>query len=153
MKGFYLARPLSAEAKQSIRAKTMDSAPDTADKLQCALPAIALSEHSALISAFANDVDADLVYAQQVIGYGRPGDALLCISTSGNARNVLLAAQVASARGLVTIALTGGSGGPLAKACDVSIIAPGDQPAEVQELHLPIYHALCAMLEASFFGS
>lgn len=152
MKGFYLKRPLPAAVKQAIRAKTMDTAPDAMDKLQGALPAIVLSEHSTLISAFANDVDAELVYAQQVIGYGRPGDVLLGISTSGNARNVLLAAQIAAARGLVTIALAGGDGGALAKACDFAVVAPGTAPAEVQELHLPIYHALCAMLEISFFG-
>lgn len=152
MKGFYLTRPLPAGEKQDIQAKTMDTAPDAAEKLQGALPAIVLSEHSTLMTAFANDVDADLAYAQQIIGYGRSGDVLLGISTSGNARNVLLAAQVASARGLIIIALTGGKGGALADVCDLSIVAPGNGPADVQELHLPIYHALCAMLEASFFG-
>lgn len=151
MKGFYLTRPLPAGERQVIREKTMDTAPDAAEKLQGALPAIVLSEHSTLMTAFSNDVDANLAYAQQVIGYGRPGDVLLGISTSGNARNVLLAAQVASARGLATVALTGGDGGALSKACDLSIIAPGTGPAEVQELHLPIYHALCAMLETFFF--
>jgi len=153
MKGFHLNRPLPPQEKQAIQAMTKENVPNAADLLQGALPAIVLSEHSTLVTAFSNDINADLVFAQQVIGYGKPGDALMGISTGGMAGNVVLAAQTAAARGLTTIALTGGSGGILARTCQYAIIAPGDSPAEVQEFHLPIYHALCAMLEESFFGA
>lgn len=152
MKGFYLPRPLPQDEKRRIRERTKDSLSQAADLLQGALPAIALDGQGPLMTAFLNDVDPELIYAQQVIGLGRPGDVLMGLSTSGNARNVLLAAQTASARGLTTIALTGGDGGALARACDQAIIAPANTPADVQELHLPIYHTLCAMLEQSFFG-
>ena len=153
MKGFYLKRPLPEEEREMIAAATADTDLHAATHLQGALPAIALTDHAALSTAFANDVDAPLAFAQQIIGYGKPGDVFMGISTSGNARNVLLAAQVAKARGLSVLALTGGSGGRLAQVADVSIIAGGNCPAEVQELHLPIYHALCAMLESRFWGS
>ena len=133
MKGFYLKRPTRFPA------------------LQGALPAIALTGHSALTTAFNNDCDPLMGYAQQTLGYGRKGDVLIGISTSGNAKNVAEAVKVASAQGLKTIALTGGKGGKLKELCDISIIAPGSCPADVQECHLPIYHTLCAMLEAHFF--
>lgn len=151
MKGFYLQRPLPQDIQTAIVAETADIKPEAARLLQGALPAIVLSEHSALSTAFANDVDPGLVFAQQVIGYGRPSDVFVGISTSGNARNVLIAAQVAKARGLHVLVLTGGNGGALAKIADVVVSVPGNSPADVQELHLPLYHALCAMLEAKFF--
>jgi D-sedoheptulose 7-phosphate isomerase len=135
MKGFYKARPVEINGKQ----------------LQGALPAIALTGHTALSTAFLNDVDASLVFAQQAAGYGRQGDVLLCISTSGNSVNVVNAAEVASALGLRTVALTGEGGGRLREICDVTVAVPSRVTAHVQELHLPVYHALCAMLEARFF--
>ncbi|GHU69301.1 hypothetical protein FACS1894184_13100 [Clostridia bacterium] len=148
MKGFYLPRPLP-DSEQSALRPTLG---ENASKLQGALPAIALGEHSSLNTAFANDVDAALVYAQQVVGYGRPGDVLLGISTSGNACNVLLAAHTAKVRGLTVVGLTGSGGGALAKAADITIAVPATVTAEVQELHLPVYHTLCAMLESYFYG-
>lgn len=151
MKGFYLQRPLSQDVQAAIAIATADTQPKASQWLQGALPAIVLSEHSALSTAFANDVDPSLVFAQQVLGYGHPGDVFVGISTSGNARNVLLAAQVAKARGLCVLALTGENGGALSKVADVLVAVPGSSPADVQELHLPLYHALCAMLEAKFF--
>lgn len=151
MKGFLLKRPLSESVRSRIRENTSDLLPDTAELLQQGLPAIALTGHSALSTAAANDLDPTLSIAQQVVGYGRPGDVFIGISTSGNARNVALAVGVANALGLKTIALTGGSGGRLKKICDTAIVVPGAQPADVQELHLPVYHALCAMLEAKLF--
>ena len=92
-----------------------------------------------------------MAIAQQVVGYGRPGDVFIGISTSGNAKNVALAVTAARALGLETIGLTGGSGGRLASLCDCVVAVPGHSPADVQELHLPVYHTLCAMLEAKFF--
>ncbi len=152
MKGFCLLRPLPEDARARIERATKSTAPDAANRLQSGLPAIALTDHSALSTAFGNDVGAELTFAQQIIGYGRPGDVFLGISTSGNARNVLLAAQVAKARGLTVLGLAGGDGGRLAEASDIVVVVRGNCPADVQELHLPAYHALCAMLEQRFFG-
>ena len=143
MKGFRLPRPLPAEA----RARYGEDA-----KLQGALPAIALTGHPALSSAYLNDVDGEWIFAQQVYGLGRTGDVLLALSTSGEARNVLHAARIARARGMAVLALTGPDGGALARLADVAIRAPGADTAEVQEHHLPIYHCLCAMLEDAVFG-
>ena len=107
---------------------------------------------SALAAALVNDTDASLIYAQQLLGLGRPGDVLLCISTSGNARNCCLAAQTARALGVEVIALTGAGGGRLAELSDCLIAVPERETYLVQQMHLPLYHALCARLEARFFG-
>ena len=137
MKGFWLKRPRREGGACA--------------HLQGALPAIALTGHAALSSAFNNDVDPEYVYAQQAAGYGRPGDVLLGISTSGNAKNVFHAVEAAKQLGLKTLGLAGGSGGKLKEACDACIVVPGNCPADVQEYPLPVYHALCGMLEAKFF--
>ncbi|MBQ4619078.1 MAG: SIS domain-containing protein [Clostridia bacterium] len=139
MKGFYLKRRITDDPSSIL------------SHLQGALPAIALTGHPSLSTAFANDEDAAYTYAQQAYGYGRKGDVLLGISTSGNAENVRNAVLTCKAIGMKTIALTGGNGGVLKDIADVSIIVPGICPADVQENHLPVYHALCAMLEARFF--
>lgn len=151
MKGFYLKRPLDSEKKQAIDLTTAPLLSDAAEKLQQGLSAIALTCHSALNTAFGNDCDPNLSAAQQVVGYGRSGDVLIGISTSGNAANVALAVATAKALGISTLGLTGGTGGKLKTLCDISIVTPAHTPADVQELHLPIYHTLCAMLEAKFF--
>ena len=151
MKGFYLKRPLPEAEQQPLRDALTPLLPGAESLLQQGLPAIALTGHAPLSTAVQNDLDPSLAMAQQVIGYGRPGDVMLGISTSGNARNVALAMQTARARGLRTIALTGGTGGRLKQCSDCAIIAPAATPADVQEYHLPIYHTLCAMLEAKFF--
>ena len=150
MKGFMLRRELPEDIRQKIK----DSASHgdyISQNLQGALPAISLISESPLISAYANDVAADMVFAQQVYGHARVGDCLICISTSGNAKNVLYAAETAKAVGMKTIALTGELGGELKKVCDVSICAPSSVTPEIQEYHLPIYHTLCVMLEEAFF--
>ena len=116
-----------------------------------ALPAIALGEESALTTAFCNDVDPELCFAQQVVGYGAAGDVLLCISTSGNAENVIAAANVAKSLGLTVLGLTGASGGALSAICDVCIRVPEHETYRVQELHLPVYHALCMYIEQEIF--
>lgn len=152
MKGFYLKRLLKKEDQEAVQRYASESMPYAHQKLQCALPVIVLSEHSVLNTAFANEVSPELAFAQQVVGYGRECDVFLGISTSGNARNVLLAAQTAKARGLTVMGLTGGTGGKLAEFADEAVIVQGNSPADVQELHLPAYHALCAMLEEHFFG-
>ena len=143
MKGFYKSRPLGEEDKRKVG--------ELAEKLQGALPAIALTAHSALSTAFSNDVDPEMVFAQQVFGYGKKGDVLIGLSTSGNSRNVFNAARVAKASGLKVISFTGKDGGILKQISDVCLIVPADITADIQELHLPIYHTLCAMLEEHFF--
>jgi len=119
--------------------------------LQGALPAIALTGHTALSLAFANDVNPALIFAQQVFGYGKSDDTLICISTSGNAENVIMAAKTAKALGIKVIGMTGITGGNLAEHCDLLLNVPENETMYVQELHLPLYHGLCAMLEAEFF--
>jgi glucokinase len=143
MKGFYKQRPLHADIASIIG--------DKSRKLQGALPAIALTHHNALSTAFANDVDPCTVFAQQVLGYGTKADIFLGMSTSGNSPNVVFAAETARAIGMRTLALTGPTGGRLDSLCDVTMKAPGACTADIQERHLPIYHALCAMLEEEFF--
>lgn len=152
MKGFISKRPLPPEIRKQFVRIFPDEGNYLADHLQGALPAISLVSHSALITAFSNDVTAETVYAQQVYGYGREGDVLLAISTSGNSANVVRAVQVAKVLGLKTIGLTGRKGGKLSGLCDVTIVVPKEQTHEIQELHLPVYHALCISLEEAFFG-
>ncbi|HOB19350.1 MAG TPA: SIS domain-containing protein [Candidatus Atribacteria bacterium] len=153
MKDFMIKRPIPEDLRQSLLSMGNEYADLLAQKLQGALPAIDLTAHSALITAFGNDVDAKLAYAQQVVGYGRKGDVLIGISTSGNAENIAFAIFTARAAGLMTIGLTGGTGGRMKDIADIVICVPGDTTAKIQELHLPIYHALCAMVEAEIFGS
>jgi D-sedoheptulose 7-phosphate isomerase len=149
MKGFLKRRPLSAEDSAKLEAA---GGKEIASRLEGALPAIALPSQMSLLTAIANDGDYDLAFAQQVYGLGRPGDALIGISTSGRSRNVCNAVIVAKAFGLKSIALTGRSGGDLAPLADVAIKVPSDNVAEIQELHLPVYHWLSTELEAAFFA-
>jgi D-sedoheptulose 7-phosphate isomerase len=120
-------------------------------RLQPGLPAIALTGHTSLTTAAINDIDGGITFAQQVYGYGKEGDVFLGISTSGNAKNVLHAAVTAKAKQIKVIALTGGFGGALRNFADVSIIVPETETYKIQELHLPVYHCLCLMLEERFF--
>jgi D-sedoheptulose 7-phosphate isomerase len=115
------------------------------------IPGIALSAHTALNTACINDIDGNIIYAQQVYGYGKTGDVFWGISTSGNSKNILYAMITAKAKNMKTIALTGGSGGVIKKYADAAIIVPETETYKIQELHLPIYHALCLMLEDYFF--
>ena len=142
MKGFLLKREVSDDRLP----------PDVRLKLQSALPAISLSSQSAAITAYANDVDPSMVYAQLLYGYAKPNDLLICISTSGNSENVVNAASVAKAIGVTTVALTGKSESNLSAICDITIRVPELETYKVQELHLPVYHYLCASVEKHFFG-
>lgn len=152
MKGFMLKRPVPQEFRSRLAETDVSQADYIADRLQGALPAISLVSHAALYSAFANDVAADLAFAQGVYGYGRPGDIVLGLSTSGNSANVLHAIRTAKALGLKTIGFTGETGGRMKDFCDVTIRVPYELTPDIQERHLPIYHALCIMLEEEFFG-
>lgn len=151
MKGFVKKRPLPDSLVQALKEADSQRGAELSQKLQGALPAIALTNHVALSSAFANDVDGMLSYAQQVNGYGNRGDVFLGISTSGNAENVMYAAVTARAKGMKVIGLTGRDGGKLGAFADISIIVPKQETYQIQELHLPVYHALCLMLEKRFY--
>ncbi len=154
MKGFKLPRKCSAEFAEKMCKIDSTRGLELAEKLQGGLPSIALTDHQALNSAYVNDVQNGglLTYAQQVYGYGRNGDVLIGISTSGNSQNIMNAVVVAKAIGMRVIGLTGVHGGELAKIADVAIKAPETETYLIQELHLPIYHCLCLMLEEKFFG-
>lgn len=145
LKGFRRPRALSAQQCAGIR-------PEITRHLQGALPAVSLTGFPALSTAFGNDVCAEMIYAQLTWGLGRPGDVWVGISTSGNARNVCAAAEVARAKGLTVIGLTGKTGGALAALCDLCICVPATETFRVQEYHLPVYHCLSLMLEEHFFG-
>ena len=151
MKGFCLPRSLSSADRNRLTETCGDDAKFLGEKLQYGLPALSLVSHSSLITAIANDLDGDMIFAQQVWGIGKAGDVLLTISTSGNSQNVLLAAKVARAKEITVIGLTGGSGGQLATLCDVLINVQSNNVATIQELHLPIYHEICRSIEAHYF--
>ncbi|MBQ9557198.1 MAG: SIS domain-containing protein [Clostridia bacterium] len=151
-KGFLSRRPLAEEERGIMKKACPEIADSLLDSLQQGLPAISLPSAAPLMTAVANDCAPDNVFAQQVMALGNIGDMLLCISTSGNAANVCAAAQVARARGLFVLALTGESGGKLASCADICVKAPETETYKVQELHLPVYHAICAEAESHFFA-
>ena len=153
MKGFVKQRELRSIEKQRIMEIDKELGERLCKNLQQALPAIALTGHTALSTAYLNDVDGTLGFAQQVYGYGKQGDVFLGITTSGNSNNILSAIVVAKAKGLTTIALTGKDGGKVKDMADLSIIVPEVETFKIQELHLPIYHTWCLMLEEHFFIS
>lgn len=153
MKGFILKRDLTGEHREKLMTAFSEDGRYLADNLQGALPAISLVSQSALTSAYINDVAADMVFAQQVYGYGQASDVLVGLSTSGNSKNVVNALKVAKAFGLKTIGMTGEKGGSMDDLCDVTIKVPVDETYKVQEYHMPVYHALCAMIEEEFFGN
>ena len=151
LKGFLLKRPVNEELKNKMAEQYGETGKDIADKLQQGLPTISLNTHSAAISAFENDVDPELIYAQQVLAYGKPGDVLIGISTSGNAKNVASAVMTANALGLHTIGLTGKDGGKLAQFAEIPLIMPQCETYRIQEDHLAVYHLLCAVVESELF--
>lgn len=151
MKSFVKKRPLDEGFKKRMIDLDEEMGSVLAQKLENTLPAISLNMNIGLNTAFLNDVDGLLILAQQVQGYGRPGDVFLGISTSGNSVNVNYAAIAAKAKGLKAIALTGKDGGKLKDKVDVAIIVKEMETYKIQELHLPVYHALCLMLEERFF--
>ena len=151
MKGFVSQRPLSAADRDRLERASGAQGREIADALQGGLAAVALGTEGALATAIANDIRYDLVFAQQVHALGRAGDVLVAISTSGNSANVVNAAHVARARGIGVVALTGRDGGQLADIADVAIRVPADRVFEIQELHLPVYHAIALALEQAFY--
>ena len=152
MKGFKLSRKPETDFAERLVAENQELGSVLAENLQGALPAIALDGHLALSTAYMNDCEPLLCFAQQVNGYGKSGDVFLGISTSGNSKNVLYAATTAHAKGMKVIGLTGAKDSKLKDMSDVCIKAPQTETYMIQELHLPIYHCLCLMLENRFFA-
>ncbi len=144
MKGFLLGR--------KIKEKAINGDDEILTHLQGALPAVSLNAHSALLTAFANDLEFDYTYAQQVYGLGDKGDVLIALSTSGNSASVVNAVRAAAAKGVKSIGITGSKDSLICKNCDVCIRLPATETFKIQELTLPVYHCLCAMLEADFFA-
>ena len=145
MKSFTMRRRIAADVAARLDDDYLSA------HLEGALRAVSLTGQTSLVTAIANDVAPDLIFAQQVYGYGRPGDVVWGLSTSGNSRNIIHALKVARAKGMRALGLTGRSGGAMAAVCDVCIRVPETETFKVQELQLPVYHALCRMLEAHFF--
>lgn len=152
MKGFVEPRKMSEEFSEKLKNADNQMGKELAEKLQGALPAIALVDHVALSTAYLNDVDPLLGFAQQINGYGAEGDVFLAISTSGNSKNILYACTVAKAKGMKVIGLIGKNGGKLKDMSDVAIVVPEEETYKIQELHLPVYHWICLALENYFFG-
>lgn len=152
MKRFKILRPVPTDFAEKLKAIDPVRGENLATNLERGLMAIPLVAHEALSTAYINDVDGLGVFAQQLYGFGRPGDVFLGISTSGNSKNVMSATVVARALGIKVIGLTGAKGGELAAVADVAIKVPETETYMIQELHLPVYHCLCLMLEDHFFG-
>lgn len=152
MKGFKLPRKCDSEFRNKLAEVDKEFGTVLADNLQGALPAIALDGHPALSTAYMNDCEPLLCFAQQVNGYGKEGDVFLGISTSGNSKNILYATVTAHAKGMKVIGLTGEKNSKLNEMSDVCIKVPQTETYMIQELHLPVYHCLCLMLEEEFFG-
>ena len=152
MKGFKLPRPIDHSLAQSCKDIDPDLGATIAEHLQGAMPAIALTGHPGLSTAYMNDCVPELVFAQQMLGFGQAGDTFLAISTSGNSKNIIYAAIVAKAKGVKIIGLTGSKESKLSALADICIKVPETETYKIQELHLPVYHCLCLMLEDRFFG-
>ena len=152
MKGFLSLRDADEDIKTALKNSFPDDGEDIGNKLQRGIPAISLSAHTGVLTAFANDVDADLIYAQMVYGYGKKNDMVVGLSTSGNSKNVIKALKVAKAMGLKTAGLTGSKPCKMDEICDVVIHVPETETYKIQEYHLPVYHYLCAEMEKRIFG-
>ena len=152
MKEFRLKRKVYSGQVEAMKKIDSEMGATLAENLQGALPAICLTGHSSLTTAFMNDANADLVFAQQVNGYGKENDVFLGISTSGNSKNIIYAAITAKAKGLKVVGLTGLHKSKLSALADCCIRVPETETYKIQELHLPVYHCLCLMLEDKFFG-
>ena len=151
LKSFVKIRKPSNDFLSKLKEIDADTGAYLSDKLQGSLPAIALTNQSALMTASLNDVDGNVMFAQQVNGYGKPEDIFLGITTSGNSADVIYATVVAKAKGLKTIALTGKSGGKIKSLADITIVVPSNETFMIQEYHLPVYHALCLEIEEHFW--
>ncbi len=153
LKGFCLKRPVPKEFKRKLADEFGEAGKFVGGRLQCGLRTVSLTGHPALSTAFGNDVDGSLIFAQQLYAMGKTGDVLMGISTSGNSNNILHCMRVAKAMDIKTILLTGESGGKCKELADISICVPAKITHHIQELHLPIYHTMCLILEEHFYGN
>ena len=151
LKSFVKKRKPDQKFLAALSAIDSDTGAYLSDKLQGSLPAIALTNNSALMTASLNDVDGNVLFAQQVMGFGKKEDVFLGISTSGNSKDVIYALAVAKALGVKTVALTGKTGGKCKALADISIVVPENETFKIQEFHLPVYHALCLTIEEYFW--
>lgn len=151
LKGFLSRRKMSDGTAKKFRSALGDGAGEYVEKLQGGIPAVSLPSQAGVLTAYSNDVDAEFMYAQLVYAYAKENDVLVAISTSGNSKNCVRAAETAKALGIKTVALTGAKESRLSALCDVTVRAPETETFKVQEYHLPIYHYLCAALEEEFF--
>lgn len=151
MKGFLKKRKMLPDQQETFRKALGADAENLIEKLQCGIPAISLPAQSTVLSAFANDVDAELVYAQLVFGYAKAEDMFIGLSTSGNSKNIVISAKVAKAMGVRSLALTGANESALSEICDCTIRVPATETFKIQELHLPVYHYLCAYVENQIY--
>ena len=152
LKGFLSRRELNSDVRAKMKSKNALLTEEDFDNLQLGLPAISLCSLNALNTAFCNDVHPDYLFAQGTMALGKPGDILICISTSGNSKNVVNAAKVANAIGMNVISLTGAGGGKLGTMSAYTVAVPETETFKVQELHLPVYHYLCAEVEKRAFN-
>lgn len=152
MNKFAIKRPAPADMHERLSESGAKNADYLFSKLEQGLAAISLVSQTSLMTAIINDIGADMVFAQQVYGYGKAGDVLLALSTSGNSPNVVNAVNVARAVGMSSIGFTGESGGIMKDLCHITIRVPEKITCRVQQLHLPVYHLLCSMVEDEFFG-
>lgn len=152
MKSFMLERKPSDEVSEKLKKEFDENADEAIESLQCGIPAISLPSQAGVLTAYLNDVKPEYVYAQLVFGYGRKGDLLIGLSTSGNAKNVTNAVKTARALGLKTLSITGKNESNLSRLCDVCVKVPETETYKIQELTLPVYHHLCAMAEKIIFG-
>ncbi len=152
LKGFLKLRPIDKELRNKLETDYQEQGKFIADGLQNGLKTISLIGHPSLSTAFANDVNASLIFAQQLHVLGKKGDALLALSTSGNSDNVIKCMQLANVKGIKTVAMTGSGGGKCKELAECCIQAPSKETYIVQEYHLPVYHAICAVLEDEFYG-
>lgn len=151
MKGFMLKRPVGSEFEEQLKSCGFEDAEFLCKNLQGSLPAISLPSQTAILSAFINDVSPEMMYAQMVYGYATEKDLLVCLSTSGNSKNLVHAAKIAKAKGTRVLSMTGQKDSLLSQLSDVTIKVPETETYKIQELHLPVYHHLCAMCESEFF--
>ncbi len=151
LKSFVKKRPLDENIKNKLIEADSENGEYIANNLETPLQAIALTSHFALATAYLNDRDPYLVFAQQLLAFGKKGDVFIAFSTSGNSKNVFYTSVLAKALGITVISFTGADGGKLAKNADIKIKSPANETYRVQEYHLPIYHAICIEVEKYFF--
>ena len=152
MKDFVIKRPIPETFSKALKKTASSRAEYLINNLQQTIPAISLVSQTALASAMSNDISADIIFAQQVYGYGKKNDVLIALSTSGNSANICDALYVAKAKGMKSIGLTGKSGGKMKGLCNITVCVPEQETYKIQEFHLPIYHTICLMLESEIFG-